>query len=185
MLARPKPISSLYSDNKVLSFPAAIYLPLNSRHLSFLAIVFSCLPYLTPWSLLRDVWGILAGCLSFFSPLSMPTFLDWPMKPALKLPCFPLNMLGNIKGHTLWRARVQMGSDAIQTSSLVFPLLLLLRSPVSPQCCWRRRIASRGRGEEEEAASQLACVSIMCHGHSWLSCSVWLSLLLQQSLFPR
>lgn len=43
-----------------------------------------------------------------------------------------------------------------------------------------------GKGEEEEEAASLpAFVSIMCHGRSWLSCSVWLSLLLQQSLFPR
>lgn len=36
-------IASFYHSNKRPSSPAAIYLPLNSCHLSFLAIVFSCL----------------------------------------------------------------------------------------------------------------------------------------------
>lgn len=67
----------------------------------------------------------------------------------------------------------------------LFPFPLFSRGLASLQQCWRRRIASRGEGEEEEPASLPAFVSIMCHGRSWLSCSVWLSLLLQQSLFPR
>ncbi|CAB1452636.1 unnamed protein product [Pleuronectes platessa] len=36
--------------------------------------------------------------------------------------------------------------------------------------------------EEEEAASLPAFVSIMCHGRSWLSCSVWLSVSCSSSL---
>lgn len=60
-------------------------------------------------------------------------------------------------------------------------VLLFLRSAAEGEG-WR----AGGKGEqEEEAASLPAFVSIMCHGRSWLSCSVWLSLLLQQSLFPR
>lgn len=36
--------ASFHTDNKRPSTPAAIYLPFNSCRLSFLAVVFSCLP---------------------------------------------------------------------------------------------------------------------------------------------
>lgn len=177
-------IASFYTDNKLPSSPAAVYLPFNSCQLSFLAIVFSCLLAWPPVSLERCMW-ISGSLLGFFFPTNMPQFYDWPMKLSLKLPCISLNISGNIKDHALQGARVQLGATAIQASSLFFPFPLFSRGLVSLQCCWRRRKASRGEGEEEEAASLPAFVSIMCHGHSWLSCSVWLSLLLQQSLFPH
>lgn len=175
-------IASFYTHNKLPSSPAAIYLPFNSCHLSFLAIVFSCL---LAWPLVpleRSMW--ISGSVQVFFPTNMPRFCDWPITVSLKLP-ISLNILGNIKDHTLQGARVQPGATAIQESSL-FPFPLFSRGLVSVQRCWRRRMASMGgKGEEEEAASLPAFVSIMCHGRSWLSCSVWLSLLLQQSLFPH
>ncbi len=113
----------------------------------------------------------------------MPQFYDWPMKDSLKLPCTPLNISANIKHYTL-QGGAEFNWEPLRFKHHPPPPF---RGLVSAQRCWRGRKASRGgKGEEEgEPASLPAFVSIMCHGRSWLSCSVWLSLLLQQSLFPR
>ena len=49
----------------------------------------------------------------------------------------------------------------------------------------RERERERERGEGgEKTTSHCLLMSIMCHGCSWVSCSVWLNLLLQQLLLP-
>lgn len=138
-----------------------------------------------------DFWqlAVFFFCFVFF-PTNMPRFYDWPMKVSLKLPCIFLNISGNIKDHTLQGARVQLGATAIQASAPSLSLLsvlfwLLLQGSCFSVALLREKNSKQGqKRDEEEATSLPAFVSIMCHGRTWLSCSVWLSLLLQPSLSP-
>lgn len=71
------------------------------------------------WKMHVDFWQLAGG----FFPTNMSRFYDRPMKLSLKLPCIPLNILGNIKDHALegGGGRVQLGATAIQALSLLFP----------------------------------------------------------------
>merc|ERR1712035_302494 len=106
-----------------------------SIHVTFhFSLLFSAVFSPDPWSLLKEACGFLAACLFFFFfPTNMPRFYDWSMKVSLKRFCISINILGNIKDHTLQGARVQLGATAIQASSLLFPLFF--RGLVSAQRC--------------------------------------------------
>lgn len=77
--------ASFHTDNKRPSTPAAIYLPFNSCRLSFLAVVFSCLPAWPLVAVERSMWisGSTQG-FCFFSPPNMSRCFDWPIKMSLK-----------------------------------------------------------------------------------------------------
>lgn len=75
-------IASFYTNNKLPSSPAAIYLPFNPCHLSFLAIVFSCLLAWPLLSLERCVW--ISGSLLLFFIFFLDQSYNWPMKLSLK-----------------------------------------------------------------------------------------------------
>lgn len=169
-------IASFYTNNNLPSFPCSYLSTFQFMSPFISCYCFQLSAHMTPalsWKMHVDIWQLA----SFFYIISQPTYHDSMI--SLKLPCIPLNIFGNIKDHTLQRGRVQLGATAIQTSSPPFPFFLFLF------CAGEEKREEREKEMKEEAALLPAFVSIMCHGRSWLSCSVWLSLLLQQSLFPR
>ena len=78
-------ITSFYTSHILPSSPAAIYLPLSSCHLSFLAIVFSCLLAWPLVSLERCMWISGSLLFSFF----LPTCHDSLIGPRSSLWSFP------------------------------------------------------------------------------------------------
>lgn len=172
-------IASFYSNNKLPSSPAAIYLPFNSCHLLFLAIVFSCL---LAWPLVSLEWcmWISGSLLGFYFPTNMPQFYDWPIalfEASLHL----YNHLGQHQRPSITGGQGSTGShcDSSIISPFPFPLflgVLFLR--------WRRGIASRkgkGRRRRELLSLRLcpSCVMAALGFHvlsGWVSCS--------SSLFP-
>lgn len=119
--------ASFHTDNKRLSSPAAIYLPFNSCRLSFLAVVFSCLP---AWPLVgveRSMWisGSTQVCFFFFLFFSpkMPWFFD--CKDFFEA---SFNILGSMEPHItrgsefnwkpLWFKRVLLPSPGMRAAQL-------------------------------------------------------------------
>lgn len=92
--------ASFHTDNKRPSTPAAIYLPFNSCRLSFLAVVFSCLPAWPLVAVERSMWisGSTQG-FCFFSPPNMSRCFDWPIKISLKPLLISWEASGNHKFH--------------------------------------------------------------------------------------
>lgn len=76
------------------------------------------------------------------------------------------------------------GSHCNSSSITRFPFSLFCRFCFPASFMKEKNSKQEKQRDKEEAASLPAFVSIMCHGCTWLSCSVWLSRLLQQSLFP-
>lgn len=134
----------------------------------------SCLTLGRRWKKHADFWqhAGLFFLFSFFHPKCHDSLIA---KISLK----PLLISWEAWNHILHVGQSSTGNH--YDSSVSF---CLLQGCV--QLSWRCRIGNIGgeRGEEK-AASPSAFVSIMCHDRSRLSCSVWLSLLLQQSPLPR
>lgn len=179
------PKSSLhpfYTNNKLPSLPLQL-LTCLSIHVTFhFLLLFSAVFSPDPGSPLKDACGFWQlAVITFFSPLPIPQLAHGALfEVALRL----FKHLGQHQRPHITRG--QSSTESRCSSSIIFPPSSSTGLLVSPRLCRRRGIAKRRVGMGEEGTTSLpAFVSIMCHGRSWLSCSVWLSLLLQQSLFPR
>lgn len=124
LFSKTKPcMASFNTNNQPLSSVAAIYLPFNSCHLSFLAIVFSCLPAWPLLSLERGMW--LSGSvrvLFFFLPTKKPGFSIWSAYYTYFEVSYISKYLGeHQRPHFTAEARVQVGATVIQAPSPFLP----------------------------------------------------------------
>lgn len=145
--SKTKPrMASFYTNNQPSSSVAAIYLPFNSCHLSFLAIVFSCLPAWPLLSLERGTWlsSSVRVLFFFFLPTNKPGFSIWPAYYTYFEASYISKYLGeHQRPQFTAEARVQVGATAIQASS---PLLPPPRRPPSSPGVLSQRRKARGEG---------------------------------------
>lgn len=175
-------ITSFYTNNKLPSSPAAIYLPLNSCHLSFLTIVFSCLLTWPMLSLERCMWisGSLLFYLFIFFPL--PTCHDPMIGPWSSLWSFPAppKHLGQHQSpHITGGGRVQLEAKAIRASpthhpTLSPPLNPLLQGPCFCTALLKEKSSKQG-GKRRQRLFLRLCPSCVMAALGFHVLSGWVS----------